>query len=325
MTPPATPTFSVLIAAYQAADTVAASVESALGQISAPHEVIVSDDGSTDDLDQALAPFSGRIRLLRREHRGVAAALNEALRVASGDFALPLDADDVLLPGCLEALGRLAAARPGLDLLCTDAWFVEGGDVVGRFYAENEFASSQQRAAILDSCFVGWPAARRSSLLEVGGWDESLITATDWDLWMRMVFAGATAGLVDQPLRRYIVRPGSLSADRTRSLWERVTLLDRLSARGHLHASERPRLASARRAAVARARREEARQALLARRPSARGRALALARTPGAGRGSRALGLGGALAPRVVARLIARGIGRTPGEGRAPQRPSSSS
>jgi len=68
----APPTFSVLVAAYQAAETIGEAIESALAQTVPPHEIVVCDDGSTDELHAALAPFRERIVLLRQENRGEA-------------------------------------------------------------------------------------------------------------------------------------------------------------------------------------------------------------------------------------------------------------
>src|SRR5215208_7864911 len=77
------PSFSIVIPAYQMAGFIAEAVESALGQTLEPREVIACDDGSTDELEAALAPFRERITFLRRPHRGAGAARNEAVRVAS--------------------------------------------------------------------------------------------------------------------------------------------------------------------------------------------------------------------------------------------------
>src|SRR4029450_831735 len=117
----APPTFSVVIAARNAAESIPEALESALTQTLSPHEVIVSDDGSVDATAEALAPYRGRRTYLRKEDGGVAAARNAALEVARGEFFAVLDADDRYLPERLEALGELAMARPDLDLLCTDA------------------------------------------------------------------------------------------------------------------------------------------------------------------------------------------------------------
>src|SRR5919106_6197910 len=88
------PTFSVLVPAYQAAETIGEALDSALGQTAPPLEVIVCDDGSTDDLDGALASYTERIVLLRKQKGGAASARNAAARAASGDFVALLDADD---------------------------------------------------------------------------------------------------------------------------------------------------------------------------------------------------------------------------------------
>ena len=168
------PSFSVVIPAYQAAASIGEALESVLVQTAPPLEIIVSDDGSTDGIDNVLEPYRERIMLLRGPHRGVSAARNAALAVARGEFVANLDADDVFLPERLEALGELAMAHSDLDILATDAWFEVDGRRQGRFNRVNGFPVDDQRAGILSTCFVLSPAVRREALLEVGGFDESL-------------------------------------------------------------------------------------------------------------------------------------------------------
>ena len=115
------PSFSVLIPCYQAADTVGSAVASVLSQTSAPHEVIVCDDGSSDALAEALEPYLDHIVVLHQENRGVAAARNLGLARASGEFVAVCDADDIYLPTMLEELSALATARGDLEILCSDA------------------------------------------------------------------------------------------------------------------------------------------------------------------------------------------------------------
>jgi GT2 family glycosyltransferase len=301
------PTFSLVIPAYQAAATIGEAVESALAQTAPAHELIVCDDGSSDDLEGALAPYRERLILLRQENRGAAGARNTALRAATGEFVLSLDSDDVLLPHALEALGELARHRPDLDLLSPDVYYESDGCVVGRFYDANRFAVEGQRSAILAGCFVGWPAARRERLLAVGGFDESLAVAHDWDAWLRLIFAGSRAGLVRAPLLRYRLRAGSLTAARARSLRERVVVLDKAGATLELRADERQTLRVARARAHTRALLAEAREALLERRSDARRRALDVSTAPGIAVGTRMLGVAAALMPGVGGRLLARG------------------
>ncbi len=237
------PAFSIVIPTYQAAATVAEAIESALGQEHPAHEVIVVDDGSTDDLDRALEPFLGRIELVRKENGGGASALNAGAEAASGEFMAILDADDAYDPRRLSALAALARARPDLDLVTTDARFVVEGRSVGRFAATSPFAAKDQRTAIFDSCFLGgWPAIRLAPLQALGGFDESLRTGYDWDCWIRMLLAGARAGLVEEPYYEYRLHPGSLTASRLSSLWDRVSLLEQAARNPAVRGDERPGL-----------------------------------------------------------------------------------
>jgi GT2 family glycosyltransferase len=242
--PGSVPTFSVVVPTYQAAAFVGEAIESALLQTLQPREVIVCDDGSTDDLEGALAPFRDRITLLRRPHSGAGAARNEAIRASSGDFVVMLDADDRYEPDRLRALGELARARPDLDILSTDAYLEFDGTLQGRFYEFADFPTQQQRLAILERCIVAWPALRRSRVLEVGGFDESpaIVPAEDWDLFLRLILSGSKAGIVTEPLMRYRRRPGSVTGNRSRTLQSRVVILEKARHDPHLKAEERPHL-----------------------------------------------------------------------------------
>jgi GT2 family glycosyltransferase len=313
--PARSPTFSVIITAYQAAGFISEAVESALDQSVPAHEVIVCDDGSTDDLETVLAPYREEIIYLRKEQGGTSSAINAAAAAASGEFVAILDADDAYLQGRLEALSALASARPDLDILATDAYVEIERRVVGRFNAEVEFAVGDQRTAILDRCFCAWPAIRRSRLLAAGGYDESLLIAHDWDCVIRLILGGSRAGLVDEPLYRYRMRPDSLTADRLASLRERVRLLEKSQLRQELNDGELKCLARS----LAGQRRSllltEAEAALRAGRADARRRSLAVAMRRDVGLRARLAGLASAVAPGLARRVLerqerARGVSR---------------
>ena len=231
---------SVVIRAYNAAATVGRAVESVLAQTAAPLEIVVVDDGSSDDIETALAPFRGRLTVVRTVHGGAAAALNAGLAAASGEFVAPLDADDVFQPRRLEAVGELSAQQPELDLLCTDMRFVADGAVVGTFHEHNPFAFDDQRAAILERCFVGGcPVVRVDSVRRVGGFDERLVVAEDWDCWLRLIFSGSRAGLVPDALYDYTLEATSLTADRVVGLRSRVEVLEKAARELDLSPAER--------------------------------------------------------------------------------------
>jgi glycosyltransferase involved in cell wall biosynthesis len=312
------PTFSVLIPAYQAAETIGDSIRSALEQTRPALEIIVCDDGSTDDLDDALVPYRGRIVLVRQDNQGGAAALNNALGHATGDFVAILDADDVYLPRRLEALTRLGADRPDLDILAADAYFEREGRIVGQVYESRDFPVDDQRRAILEWCFLFNPAVRRSRLLEIGRFDPSLRIGYDWDCWLRLILSGSKAGLVSEPLTRYRLVSGSLSDDRPRSLRERVTLLEKAAEHPQLRAEERrflgDRLAVARQRALL----AEARDAIRAKRRDARRRALAVAFGPRMKATTRVKAALAAVSPRLANPVLERRQGekeRFPGGG----------
>lgn len=305
-------TIAVVIAVHQGAGTIAEALDSALAQDPRPDEVIVADDGSTDRLEQALEPYRDRIDLLRLPHAGVASARNAACRHASSDFVLFLDADDLLLPGKLAALHRLAADDPGLDILCTDLWFEREGRRVGRFAAANPFpAVEEQRRTILERCFVAQVTLRRTRLLELGGFDESLPSAEDWDCVLRLVLAGSIAGFDEAPLAVYRIHEGSLSSSRTETFRDRARVLEKALSNPDLRPEERPTAQRMLRAHRGRAVLSDAQAAVIADRPDVRRRGAELALCSGSAPRDRLWGLAVSAAPRPLRPWLGRRIGAT--------------
>ena len=319
------PSFSVVIAAYQSAGFIAVAVGSALEQVPPPHEVIVADDASTDDLAGALAGFGDAIRVVRIDHGGEAAAKNAGCAAASGDFIAFLDADDRFLPGRLAALSALATDRPELDVLTTDAYLVHDGTVVGRCYGPgHRFATGDQRTAILQRNFVlGLSAVRRARFLEVGGFDPAVEYTTDWELWMRLILSGSKAGFIEEPLAEYRLHADSMSARRAAMSRGRLASLARAEARTDLSAAERETLIATKRAEEVRLRREELKELLLHGPPSqARRAALRVLASSGQAYQTRLKSLGAVIAPGVAGgrlRAEERGSFVTVGDRRLPR------
>jgi glycosyltransferase involved in cell wall biosynthesis len=116
-----TPLVSVVIATWNTARYLPATLASALGQTWPNLEVIVVDDGSTDDTAEVITPFLPRIRYVRRSHRGLAAARNEGVRLARGDYIALLDADDLWLPEKIAVQVEIAARHPETGLVACNA------------------------------------------------------------------------------------------------------------------------------------------------------------------------------------------------------------
>jgi len=303
------PTFSVVVAAYNAAATIGDAVRSALEQEPPPLEIVVGDDESTDDLTGALAVFGDAVRVVRIEHGGEGAAKNAAARLARGDFLAFLDADDRFLPGRISALSALARERPDVDILTTDAYLVYRDRRLGRCYGEGHaFADVDQRTAILRGNFIlGLSAVRRTRFLEVGGFDPTVAYTVDWELWMRLILSGSRAALIDEPLAEYRLDASSMSARRAEMSRGRLDSLARAARRDDLTTEELEVLAATRRSEQERLVREELRAALAREDvPAARRAAVRLLRASGQSVPTRLKALASAVAPAAASRRIRR-------------------
>jgi glycosyltransferase involved in cell wall biosynthesis len=300
--PPAAPTergtlpsFSVVIPAYNVAQFLAEAISSALSQTLPALEVIVVDDGSTDDIDKVVAPFRERIRYLHQPNWGEAAAKNAGARAAHGDFVAFFDGDDVQAPERLEALGRLAVERPDLDILTTRCWRVQGDIVLDLYPADGVFGVHDQRREVLEREFLPSAAIRRTSLRAIGGFDERLSHNTDVDCLIRLVLSGSRAGCVDAPLFSYRRRPGQLTEDEVTDKEQRIAMLERLARRTDLDELDVAAITRAMRAA----RLDLARAMVRSGHPGARGAALRVALEQGNSVSTRLKAAASAIAPRL--------------------------
>jgi hypothetical protein len=302
------PTFSVVIAAYEVADLIGDAIDSILGQTRPALQLIVSDDGSTDDLEQTVASFGDRVHYLRNEHRGAAAAMNAGAVAAAGDYVVFIGADDTFEAGRLEALAELANESPEIDVLTTDAHVAVGGKIFRRFYDETfPFAFEDQRGEILRRNFVfGHTAVPRRRFLEVGGFDESIRWTSDWELWARMILDGSRVGLVPEPLATYNIREQALSSKRLDQGRGRLQTLRCIECHPRLTSTELPLVRREIETCTNEIASGEAQEALLAGAPDARARALAIARLKGYPAQARLRALGAAIAPGLAARLLKR-------------------
>ena len=205
------------------------------------------DDGSEDDTASfvtALAGADTRIRLVAESGQGVSAARNRGIEEASFESLLFLDADDLILPTHLERLTsvldrdpRLAAAHCGWARLAPDgSWIGE----VEATEASDLFPDLARRCVFpVHACLV-----RRSPLHETGGFDPSLTTCEDWDLWQRIARTGASFASVPEVLALYRLRPGSAVVTSRSLLRDGLRLIDQ----GHASDQRVPNPAAAHRA-----------------------------------------------------------------------------
>lgn len=204
---------SVIIPAYNHAPFLPWAVKSALAQSLRPLEVIVVDDGSTDDTAEVLRPYEGRVRVLRQPNRGVAAARNAGAAVASGELLAFLDADDAWLPAKLERQAARAAAEPELGLVHCGVVEVDGQGRARAAYLDGmEGWVFREMLLFRRRVILGGGSAAvvpRAVFERGGGFDERLSTSADWDLYYRIA-RRYRVGFVPELLVRYRVHAGNM-------------------------------------------------------------------------------------------------------------------
>ena len=178
---------SVVITTYNHARFLVEAIESALGQTVVPAEVIVVDDGSTDDPASVVSRYP-EVQLIRQSNQGLAAARNTGWRAACGHYVVFLDADDRLMPQALVSNLQLFAKKP-------DCAFVYGSfhriDARGQLLnsAESQLVGEDAYESFLKTNLVSMHAAvmyRRDRLEEVGGFDARLRCCEDHELYLRL-------------------------------------------------------------------------------------------------------------------------------------------
>jgi len=217
------PTFSVIVPAYNSAATIGRALDSVFAQGATDFEVLVIDDGSKDDLDTALAPYAGRLTLIRQANAGAAAARNTGVRAARGRLLAFLDADDFWHPAKL-ALQREAFRRHADLALCyTDSMRLAPDEVMRALAVTVPADSAALRSAdfgkIFERPYLGTPGVviPRELFMQLGGFREDLETAEDVDLWLRATY-GRSFARIPQPLFFIVTSPHSLTSrllDRT--------------------------------------------------------------------------------------------------------------
>lgn len=209
------PRISVIIPTRDRAHYLGQALDSVFAQTLAPSEIIVVDDGSTDDTRAVLAPLikEDKIRYFFQEQAGVSAARNKGISCATSPFIAFLDSDDIFLPAKLEKQMQVFEKQPDLGFVhCLFSKFDDKGQDLG--IRDTSRFSGVIYPAILQewSVLMAMPCmlARTEVIKEVGAFDEDMIWAEDMDLWRRISRRYAV-GIVRDVLVRVRVHPVSIS------------------------------------------------------------------------------------------------------------------
>ena len=216
------PRVSVIITSYDCARFVGRALRSALEQTYTDYEIILADDGSTDDTRDVVMRCGPKVRYLYQPNRGLSAARNLALSAATGDLIAYLDADDMWYPQKLDQQVRFLDENAHCGLVHTDVDVVDEHDQVVR----PRFNHTPTREVPQGHCLfellrrshmqILTVLVRHDLVQRVGLFDERLQGVQDYLQWILVAMEGQAFGYIDQPLAMYRWRAGSLSSSTRR-------------------------------------------------------------------------------------------------------------
>jgi glycosyltransferase involved in cell wall biosynthesis len=212
------PLVSIVIPAFNSSEFIVESIESALHQTYSPIEVIIVDDGSTDDTREKLSSLieEGKVRYQFQPNRGLAAARNVGIKIAGGKYLQFLDADDLISPTKIEKQVQRLESSPAPAVCCCDYRFFDGsndsvfygGDVFkGQFPLNNaeylfEFETVVHRWLFPASIFEA-----------VGNFDEDMPATEDWLFVWKLAASDTRFSYLDEPLALYRKHDNNMTGD----------------------------------------------------------------------------------------------------------------
>lgn len=209
-----TPIVSVVIPAYNMEAFIAETLDSVLASDYPNFEVVVVDDGSSDNsyaIAQGYAKRDKRVRVLRKENGGVSSARNMAISQARGELILPVDSDNIIEPTLIsKAVKRLTSSSDIKVVVPTSDFF---GEKTGIWRLPPFNLNLLARKNIMDNCAL----YRKSEWQRVGGYCEQIVTREDWAFWISILKDGGRVEILPEILHHY----------RTRSTSKRVTNRDK--------------------------------------------------------------------------------------------------
>ena len=230
------PTVSVIMPTYNLARFIGHAIRSVLGQTCQHFELIIVDDGSTDDTRSVVAPFAERVRYHYRSNGGVAAARNTGLAMAKGAFVTLLDADDLYEPDFLRTMLATFGAHPEAGAVYCGYRHVDEENrplpqVENRVVPPAQFRDTIARGSFMVPISV---MVRRACYDRMGQFDANVGFLVDWDMWLRMSQHYRFVG-ISSVLARYRIVSTSMYTDLSNLLRSRLLVLEK-----HFGPCERP-------------------------------------------------------------------------------------
>jgi glycosyltransferase involved in cell wall biosynthesis len=224
------PRVSIIIPTYNCAQYLGRAIDSACEQTYKDYEILVVDDGSTDDTKDVALRYGRKVTYLYQQNGGVSAARNHAISKASGELLAYLDADDVWYPEKLERQVAYLDVHHECGMVHSEFSIINEQDEIlhVRFYEETKRTVPQGYCIqkLLKRCHIQCVTVveRRNSFDRVGAFDERLLIAQDYLHWIMIAAEGQAVGYLAEPLGKYRWRAGSLIGNRPRLLEDYVQI-----------------------------------------------------------------------------------------------------
>lgn len=225
---------SVIMPVYNGAQFIAQTLETILNQTAPPAEVIVVNDGSTDNTKEVVETYGDRVTLITTPNGGACKARNIGASRAKGNWLALCDGDDLWLPTKLEKQLRLANEVPAIHCVLTDYVDFTGEMVAARshlsYTPENFWTPEQHNAGfvirepitgkltIFQPSIASTPIVKRDFYLSVGGFDEAPLGSADDTCFHFRCLSVVPFGVVPEVLMHYRRHPGALSANANKQL-----------------------------------------------------------------------------------------------------------
>jgi glycosyltransferase involved in cell wall biosynthesis len=222
---------SIIVPTYQCGQFLSQAIESVLAQTYKNYEIIIVDDGSTDNTQEVINRYSHleNIKIVRQSNQGPAAARNRGIKLSSGEYIAFLDADDLWLPTKLEKQIIFLEQHPLADMVYCDAYIFSGNFTwkktlfnISPPASENVF----ERLFQLNFIPILTVVLRRNIFKTSGFFDESIIGPEDYDLWLRICQSKSIA-FIQEPLAKYRVSAGQITKQKIRMIENEIKVKEK--------------------------------------------------------------------------------------------------
>ena len=211
------PRFSIVVPAYNAAESLGETLDAILAQAFDDWECVVVDDGSSDGTATLALDYArrdSRFKVLTQPNQGTGGAYNKGVSSATGDFVVLCSADDILLPGHLSSMSDFIDREEGYDIYSSNGYYWRPGDLREPVYkpGQRDGVYSLALTDVLRCCFYSVGAVYRRELFQVVGGYRLDVFGEDYDFWLRAMASGARHRYFPELLSLHRLSPTQKSA-----------------------------------------------------------------------------------------------------------------